>query len=231
VRRRADSRSAVPDTVVSAGVLPASPAQVWNALRFYEQLAERPSWLLRALLPTPLRTDLRPWEAGVETRCLYEDGFVVKRLTHVEPPSRCEFEVVLQRLEIGRGIRLAGGLYGLSETPGRGTRLELQTRFESAARPREFWRPIEAAVCRIFHRHILASLRRELEREVKASAPPDAFLRADPGTPPIRLTSQGGDPRSHRSRPRGASPASSPPRPDSARGRAWLGRIGIGGPL
>lgn len=152
------SRRVSVDAVASAAVLRAPLSSVWNALAFYEQIEARPSWLLRLLLPVPVRTEHRAWVAGVETRCLYETGWITKRLTRVEPPRRCEFEVVGQRLELGGGIRLVGGRYELSEDGAR-TRLRLVTRYEGAARPRRIWRPIEAAVCRMLHRHIVESVR------------------------------------------------------------------------
>jgi len=188
---RAGSPTAAPvrvDAVVSAAVLPAPLSSVWNALVFYEQLEGRPSWVLRLLLPVPVRTERRAWTTGAEIRCLYDSGWIVKRLTLVEPPRRCEFEVVLQRLELGGGIRLAGGRYELSEETGASTRLELETRYEGSARPRWFWRPIEAAVCRVFHRHIVESLRLGLvstavdERLVRAARAAGSPSQADAGT-------------------------------------------------
>ena len=166
------------DAVATAAVLSAPVPSVWRALVFYEQLDARPSWLLRLLLPIPVRTERGAWIAGAETRCLYEKGWIVKRLTRVEPPSRCEFDVVGQRLELAGGIRLVGGRYELSEETGSRTRLRLETRYEGAARPRRLWRPIEAAVCGMFHRHIVESLRRGLERTAEVGSRSQAEARA-----------------------------------------------------
>lgn len=150
------------DSVVSAGPLSAAPSRVWSALAFYEQLPGMPSWLLRVVLPVPVRTDRRAWEAGVETRCVYDRGFIVKRLTRVERPHRCEFDVVQQRLDLRGGIRLVAGRYELTGRAGGTTQLELETLYVGSARPRWFWRRVEAAVCRSFHRHILESIRLQL---------------------------------------------------------------------
>ena len=169
------------DAVVSAAALPASPARVWDALAFYEQLAGTPPWLLRTLLPVPVRTDRRAWEVGAETRCLYETGFIVKRLTRVEPPRCCEFDVVIQRLDLRGRIRLVAGRYELTECAEGTTRLELETRYVGSARPRWMCRPPEAAVCRLFHRHIFESVRLQLRDESLAGSP---VTRSETPEPP-----------------------------------------------
>jgi len=137
----------------------ASPAQVWNVLMFYEQIEERPPLLLRLFLPMPIRTEGRKSEVGDQTRCLYQSGYLVKRLTRIDRGRLYAFEVVEQQLPFGGGLSLLGGWYALRELPGRRTEIETATRYESRRRPRRLWRPVEVAVCHLFHRHILRATR------------------------------------------------------------------------
>jgi hypothetical protein len=141
----------------------APPEAVWAGLMFYEQLCRRPPLLLRLLLPAATRAEGRKSAVGDQTRCLYEQGHLVKRITSVDPARHCLFEITEQRLRIAGGIRLSGGGYALSRLPDGSTRVELETRYVSPWRPRWLCRPIEAAVCHAFHRHILGAMRRAVD--------------------------------------------------------------------
>lgn len=164
-----DERALRPTSIVTAMRFAASPGQVWEGLMFYEQIPQRPPLRLRLLLPEPLRAEGRPQAVGDETTCVYDGGYLLKRVTRVDPRRHYGFDVVDQKLAIGGGIRLIGGRYTLQELPGGSTRIELETRYLGSVRPRWLWRRIEAAVCHAFHRHILGAMRHEVESR-RASA-------------------------------------------------------------
>jgi hypothetical protein len=141
---------------------------VWDELMFYEQIAERPPLLLRVLLPLPIRSVGHPSQVGDVAKCLYEGGDLSKRVTHIDRGRSCAFEIIEQNLEIGRGIQLLGGGYKLRELPDGCTEVVILTRYLSTHLPRWVWNPIEAAVCRVFHLHILSAMRRSAEsRELR----------------------------------------------------------------
>lgn len=167
---RPDSPAA-PASVVTGMQFPVSPRRAWDGLLFFEQIARRPPFSLRLLLPAPVRAEGRRSAVGDETRCVYEKGHLLKRVTEIAPERRCGFDVVEQRLAIRGGIRLAGGSYTLRELPDGSTRVELETRYVTRQRPRWLWRRIEAAVCHAFHRHILGEMRRELASSGPQAAP------------------------------------------------------------
>lgn len=148
------------DTIVTGFRFGASPKQVWDGLMFYEQIPRRPPLLLRLLLPMPMRAEGRRSAVGDETKCVYDRGHLLKRVTRIDEQRHYGFDVAEQDLAIGRGIRLTGGSYRLLEIGEGSTRVELETRYVSPVRPRWLWRRIEAAVCRSLHRHILDAMRR-----------------------------------------------------------------------
>ena len=162
-----------PDAVVTAVTTPASADRVWESLLLFEQIARRPPLLLRLLLPTPIGTEGRMSPVGAETRCLYERGFLRKRSTRIERGHAYEFDVVEQRLPIGGGIRLLGGGYRLESLEGGSTRIALETRYDGRRRPRWLWRPIEALVCRAFHRHLLEAM------DLSANLPEEGLVGAE----------------------------------------------------
>ncbi|HVY62506.1 MAG TPA: SRPBCC family protein [Planctomycetota bacterium] len=163
-----EARAGAPDaeltTVLTRMVFAAPPERAWETLMFYEQLDERPPFYLRLLLPVPIRTEGRKSEVGDEALCLYEGGHLVKRVTEVARGRHYGFDVVEQKLAVGGGMRLQGGAYTLAPVAdGAGTEMVAVTRYASPRRPRWLWRRVEAFVCHLFHRHILAAMRREAE--------------------------------------------------------------------
>ena len=90
----------------------AAPGTVWNALMFYEEIAEDRPFLLRRFLPTPIGS--HGWQIHSRRRrtCQYVSGHLVKRATHIIRERSYAFEIVQQSLAL-RGIRLLGGDYTL----------------------------------------------------------------------------------------------------------------------
>ena len=141
----------------------APPERVWSGMIYFEQISSPPPWVLRLLLPVPLRTEGRKSQVGDEANCLYRVGHLQKRVTLAERCRHYAFEIVEQNLAFGGGIQLLGGSYSLRALPGGSTELELRTRYLSRRRPHWLWKRLEAAVCHEFHRHILNAMKRDVE--------------------------------------------------------------------
>jgi hypothetical protein len=121
--------------------------------------------LLRWLLPAPVAAEGHKFVVGNEVRCHYIDGYLLKRVTQIIDCQGYAFEVVEQSLAL-RGIRLLGGEYQLRDVPVGRTRVALLTYYQSPNYPRWLCEPIEAAVCHLFHRHILAAIQNNLKANV-----------------------------------------------------------------
>lgn len=139
-----------------------SSERMWDGLMFYEQIAERPPLHLRLLLPQPIGTENPKSTVGDKVRCLYKGGHLLKCITQIDLRRHYAFDVVEQSLAFGGGIKLSGGCYILRELPSGGTEVAVTTRYTSLRRPGWLWKPIEAAVCHLFHRHLLSAMRRKL---------------------------------------------------------------------
>jgi hypothetical protein len=100
---------------------------------------------------------------GDLAKCLYDRGYLLKRVTRIDEPRHYGFEIAEQALALGGGIALTNGCYRLAALPDSGTRVAITTRYTGGRRPRWLWRPIEAGVCHAFHRHLLNAMRRALE--------------------------------------------------------------------
>ena len=156
---------ALPTSVVTRMTFAASPTQVWQGLVFYEDIQEPPPLHLRLLLPVPIGTEGRISKVGGAVKCLYEGGYLLKRVTRIERGKLYEFQVAEQALSVGRGMRLSGGRYSLRELADGRTEVALETQYVSTRWPRWFWKPLEGLVCRSFHRCLLSSMRRKIESQ------------------------------------------------------------------
>jgi hypothetical protein len=150
-------------SVVTRMNVAAPPEGFGSGLMFYEQIEEPPPLHLRLLLPLPIRTDGSKSEVGDEATCLYAGGYLLKRVTQIDPCRLYGFAVVEQKLTVGGGLILTGGCYTLRELPSQRTELAVTTRYVSNKRPAWLWKPIEATVCHLFHRHLLSAMRRKIE--------------------------------------------------------------------
>lgn len=158
-----DTTALRPVCVVTRMNFQAPPDRVWNGLVFYEELGGKPPLYLRLLLPVPIRNIGKASKVGDETTCLYEGGHLLKQITKIETNVRYEFEVAEQALSIGSGVQLCGGHYSLRKLPAGQTEVSVATRYLSPRWPRWLWTPLEKMVCHWFHRHLLRSMRREIE--------------------------------------------------------------------
>jgi hypothetical protein len=134
---------------------------VWDALMFYEEIAEDRPFLLRHFLPIPIGTEGCKSEVGSDVKCRYVGGHLLKRVTRIVRRQNYAFEVVEQNLALG-GIRLLGGDYTLRMMAKDRTRVALATHYASPNCPRWLFGRLEAAVCHSFHHYILSAMRSNL---------------------------------------------------------------------
>jgi hypothetical protein len=130
---------------------------VWNALMFYEEIAEDRPFFLRRFLPTPIGTQGCKSEVGSDVKCQYVGGHLIKRVTGIVQGRNYAFEIVEQNLALN-GIKLLGGDYTLRELSKDRTRVALATHYASPNSPRWLFGRVEAAVCHSFHRYILSAM-------------------------------------------------------------------------
>ena len=148
------ARKSVSEVVATRVHFNASPEVVWNHLMLYEEVPGHPPFLLRALLPHPVRTEGDKTCVGATVLCAYKGGELIKRITAVEPSHFLQFEVIQQRLGIEGCILTLGGSYQIYSC-GNSTDVVLITNYQAYLRPRYLWRPLEALLVHQLHRHIL----------------------------------------------------------------------------
>jgi hypothetical protein len=138
--------------------LDASGDAVWTALRFYEDVPERPGLFLLAFLPRPIRSEGEKTRVGARVRCEYEGGHLVKRITAAEPGQLLRFEVLEQKLGLENCVSMGDGSYEIRPMDG-GSEVLLTTHYRGHLRPRWLWRPFERFLAHRVHRHILEGMR------------------------------------------------------------------------
>ncbi len=142
------------DMVTTTGTFDAPPDDVWQRMMFYEEVPQRPSFLLRTFLPTPVRTQGSGKEVGTVVACTYSRGGLTKRITVLDRPRMVRFEVLEQHLGIEHCITTVEGSYAF-RAGSRGTEVALTTQYRGHLRPRWVWRPLERMLAHRLHRHIL----------------------------------------------------------------------------
>jgi hypothetical protein len=128
---------------------------------FYEEVPGRPMPLLRMFLPAPLRTQGDKTCVGATIACIYDGGYLEKRITAAESARLVRFDVLVQRLGVEDCISMREGSYEIEPDPG-GSTVALTTRYLGHLRPRWLWRPLEAFLAHGLHRHILDGMGRAL---------------------------------------------------------------------
>ena len=134
---------------------------VWDALMFYEEIAQDRPFLLRRFLPTPIGTQGCKSEVGADVKCRYVGGYLLKRVTRIVRRQNYAFEIVEQNLALG-GIRLLGGEYTLRVASDDCTRVALATHYASPNCPRWLFCRLEATICHSFHHYILSAMRNNI---------------------------------------------------------------------
>jgi hypothetical protein len=169
------ARKAVSEAIATRVHFNAIPEAIWEHILFYEEVPGRLPFLLRALLPHPIRTEGDKARVGATVRCIYRGGGLVKRITAVESPHLLQFEVIEQRLGIEGCILTLGGSYQIY-AKGDVADVVLTTNYQAYLRPRCLWRPLEALLVSQLHSHILrgicaAGVSRDLDLRRTAAEP------------------------------------------------------------
>jgi hypothetical protein len=164
------ARKAVSESVATRVHFKVGSEAVWNHVMFYEEVPGRPPFLLRAVLPHPLRAEGDKTRVGATVRCVYRRGDLIKRITSVEPPHFLQFEVLGQHLGIESCLLTLGGSYQICGS-GDETDVVLTTNYQAFLRPRYLWRPLEALLVSQLHRHILRGVSSAVRPGTSATRP------------------------------------------------------------
>jgi hypothetical protein len=161
---------------------PASPETIWDRILFYEEVPGRPPFLLRVLLPRPVRTEGDKTSVGATVQCTYHRGGLAKLITAVSPPRLVRFAVIEQRLGIEGCVIALSGSYEIRRR-GRGAEIVLTTTYRAYLRPRWLWRRLEKLLVGQLHRHILDGMRAAAPQPGPARGPAVAGCLPPVGAP------------------------------------------------
>jgi len=150
----------------------ATPQEAWNAIMFYEEVEHSPPWLLRLALPKPIRSVGNKEREGEIVRCVYDRGYLVKRISRREEDRLLAFEVVEQKLHFERDVTLLDGSFQITPSEDGSASIVVTTRYERHLSPAWLWQPIENEVVHALHEHVLEGMRRHAEQPSEAPYQP-----------------------------------------------------------
>lgn len=152
------------EIVRTSRILPFEAPRVWDSLVFYEEVRHEPPLLARIGLPHPLYTSGEIVAVGDTTKCVYNKGYLVKRITEYRPGELLSFEVVEQQGIEDRSVRLVSGSFEFERIAHGRTRVTLTTVYEPLLSARPVWRPFEIKIARALHDHVLTGIELEAGR-------------------------------------------------------------------
>ncbi len=154
-------------SVETRAVFQTSQEEAWNAIVFFEQMEQEPPFLLRLALPRPVGTTGSKAGIGDTSRCEYENGYLVKKITEREEGRVLGFRVIKQKLHFEHDLELREGSFRLEPGPGPGTTLvTLATTYRRLTYPAFIWQPAETLVLHTLHEHVLEGMRINAEKEI-----------------------------------------------------------------
>jgi hypothetical protein len=157
--------------VCTSGHLRCDAQRAWEKVCFYEHIARKPSWLLRILLPTPLRTTGSYRNVGDLSRCMYSDGgFLTKKITHITPGRRIDFDIIEQTIRYCREIvQLKGGTILIESHDHGASSVRMVTRYELRLPKLFVMRFLVNLAVAAMHRIVIRDMRDRLEAFADAS--------------------------------------------------------------
>jgi hypothetical protein len=118
--------------VRTSGHLSCEAQRAWQKVCFYEHITIRPSLLLRAALPVPVRTTGAYRQVGDISRCRYSDGgYLTKQITRIEDGKLIDFAIIEQSIRYAGRINLKGGSIQIESHEDDTCSVHMLTRYES----------------------------------------------------------------------------------------------------
>jgi hypothetical protein len=151
--------------VFTSGHLPCEARRAWEKVCFYEHIAIRPSWLLRAVLPVPVRTTGTYSKVGDVSRCLYSDGgYLAKKIVDITLGRRIEFDIIEQSIRYAKRIVLKGGKIQIESHDDGTSSVRMVTRYELHGAARWVPRYFINRVVKAMHEIVIRDMQTQLGR-------------------------------------------------------------------
>jgi hypothetical protein len=135
----------------------------WDKVCFYEHIELRPTWLLRTVLPVPVRTTGACRKAGDISSCLYSDGGYLSKQIRRIGDRRVDFDVIEQTIRYAGRIDLQGGRIRVEQHADGGCGVEMITWYELRTPWLKLLRPAIDYVVRAMHRIVMRDMKYKLE--------------------------------------------------------------------
>ena len=149
------------ETIETSMIIPASVANAWDGVMFFEEVQHQPPLLLRLLLPRPLYTSGGTQYVGDIKYCVYSKGRLVKKITRRQEGRLLAFDVIEQVNIETKSVRLTAGEFRFQSLGPTETRVTLATEYQPLLGPRFAWRWAESWATHTLHRHVLEGMKRK----------------------------------------------------------------------
>jgi len=148
-----------------------APDAAWEKVCFYEHIELQPTWLLRTVLPVPMRTTGAYRKAGDISSCQYSDGGHLTKRIRLIGDRRVDFDVIAQTIRYAGRIDLKGGRIRINEHIDGSCSVEMITYYDLRAPWLRLLKPAINYVVRAMHRIVMRDMRYKLEPQYSQAAP------------------------------------------------------------
>jgi hypothetical protein len=155
-----------PQVVVDSVLVPAPPADAWEAIASFDSLHAPLTPLLALGLPVPERCVLVVDAVGAKRVCYFASGRIEQRVVAWDPPHRMRLAVVEVHLPGRRWFGFTEASYDLEEQPG-GTLVTRSTTATTQLAPGWLWGPLVRLGVEQEHRYLLAALARRFTGDAR----------------------------------------------------------------
>lgn len=140
--------------------------RAWEKVCFYEHIELEAPWILRAVLPVPVRTTGAYRKVGDISSCLYSDGgYLTKQIRRIDV-HRIDFDILEQTIRYAGRIDLLGGSIEIVPHEDGTCSVVMHTRYELRARWLKPIRYFIDRVVRIMHRVVMQDMQARLRGAV-----------------------------------------------------------------
>jgi hypothetical protein len=166
--------------VCTSGRLSCEAQRAWEKVCFYEHIETPPSWLLRTVLPVPVRTTGTCSNVGDISRCLYSDGgYLAKKIVQIVDGRRIDFDIIEQSIRYANRIVLKGGTIQIESHADGTSSVLMVTRYERHRAARWIPRVFIDYVVKAMHQIVIRDMQVQLgQRAVERMTRLDPVQRA-----------------------------------------------------
>lgn len=144
-------------------ILPYTPTTVYDAIKEFDTLDTKKSWLMKLDLPVPQKCILENESVGSKRICYFEGGKIIQEIKEMERGKIMRMDVIDYQLTGRKWLGFTEAVYAFDSLKNGGTRISRISVYSSQLKPRWYWRNLEKMGIEQEHDYVFRQLRINLD--------------------------------------------------------------------